>query len=67
MTGTLPDSGVQLKAGQTLTVIGEVTDDQVNAITAATGAKLVLKSVNSSNTTYKTAGTYTYNGTTWAK
>ena len=67
VTGTLPDSGVQLKAGQTLTVIGEVTDAQVGAITAAKGAKLVLKAVKSTNSTYKTAGTYTYNGTTWAK
>ena len=64
---TLPDSDVSIPADKTLTVIGEVTDTQVTAITAAKGAKLVLKAVKSTNSTYKTAGTYTYNGTTWAK
>ena len=49
---------VTVPAGKTLTVTGEVTDAQVNAITAATGAKLVLKAVSSSNSTYTTAGTY---------
>ena len=55
---SLPTSDVSIPAGKTLTVTGEVTDAQVTAITAKTGAKLVLKSVNSSNTTYTTAGTY---------
>ena len=64
---TLPASDVSIPADKTLTVTGEVTDAQVNAITAAKGAKLVLKAVKSTNSTYKTAGTYTYNGTTWAK
>ena len=40
---------------------------QVNAITAVKGAKLVLKAVASANSTYTATGTYTYNGTTWAK
>ena len=64
---TLPASDVSIPADKTLTVTGEVTDAQVKAITAAKGAKLVLKAVKSTNSTYKTAGTYTYNGTTWAK
>ena len=64
----LPATGaVNVPADKTLTVTGEVTDAQVNAITAAKGAKLVLKAVKSTNSTYTTAGTYTYNGTTWAK
>ena len=64
----LPATGtVKVPAGKTLTVISEVTDAQVTAITGATGAKLVLKAVKSTNSTYKTTGTYTHNGTTWAK
>ena len=64
---TLPASGVSIPADKTLTVTGEVTDAQVNAIAAAKGAKLVLKAVASANSTYTATGTYTYNGTTWAK
>ena len=55
---SLPDSGVVVPAGKTLTVTGEVTDAQVNAISAAKGAKLVL--VAGSTTT---SSTYTANST----
>ena len=68
---SLPASDVSIPAGKTLTVTGEVTDAQVNAISAATGAKLVLKAVSSSNSTYTTAGTYVASvsgsSVTWTK
>ena len=63
----LPASSVSIPAGKTLTVTGSTTDDAINAITAVNGAKLVLVAGSSTASSTYTAGTYTYNGSTWTK
>ena len=65
----LPATGtVNVPAGKTLTVTGEVTDAQVNAITAAKGAKLVLVAGSTTaSSTYTANSTFEYNGSAWVK
>ena len=63
---TLPASDVSIPADKTLTVTGSTSDAAISAITAAKGAKLVLVAGSSTPSSNYTAGTYTYNGTTWA-
>ena len=61
---SLPASDVSIPAGKTLTVTGEVTDAQVNAISAAKGAKLVLVA---GSTTYTANSTFVRGDSGWTK
>ena len=65
----LPATGtVTVPAGKTLTVIGEVTDNQVNAITAAKGAKLVLVAGSTTaSSTYTANSTFVRGDSSWTK
>ena len=65
---SLPASDVSIPAGKTLTVTGEVTDAQVNAITAAKGAKLVLVAGSTTASSIYTANsTFVRGDSSWTK
>ena len=65
---SLPASDVSIPAGKTLTVTGEVTDAQVNAITAAKGAKLVLVAGSTTaSSTYTANSTFVRGDSSWTK